>query len=229
MATLSEMQVEVVEEIGSINVTDDATKINRHLNRGVRHVLRQTRCYQTSQSVTPGASANYTLASSVLSVIDMYFVVGNESQLLNRVTVPELNRMRAMSASTASPASHYAMAGASTVMFWPTPSASDSLTMIYVPVPTALSGASDDPSSASLGGIPVDYHELIVWYACWQLARFDDDASSDYGQKYKDQLDEGIKRAKRELAEKGGEIIPRSVLGPRHRRFRRANDIYPSW
>ena len=229
MATLSEMKAELVEQIGSIDATTDATKINRYLNRGVRHVLRHTKCYQTSQTVAPGANANYSLPSTVLSIVDMYFTVGNESQLLDRVTVPEINRMRAMSASTGSPASHYALAGASTVMFWPTPSATDSLTMIYVPAPTALSGASDDPSSASLGGIPVDYHELIVLYACWMLAMYDDDQSSQYGRDYKALLDLGLKQAERELAEKGGDIQPRSVLGPRHRRFRRSNDVYPSW
>lgn len=229
MSTLAELQTEVAEEIGSIDATNDATKINRFLNRGVRHVLRRTKCYQTSQTVTPGASANYTLPSSVLEIVDMYFTVGSESYLLERVTVPEINRMRAVGSSTASPAMYYALAGNNTIMWWPTPAASDTLTMVYVPAPTAMSSASHDPSNATYGGVPEDYHELVALYAEWKLASFDDDQSSAQGQRYKELLDEGCERAKRELAEKGGAVQARSQLGPRHRRLRRSNDTYPVW
>lgn len=227
MSTLAELQVEVAEQIGSINVTDDATKINRYLNRGVRHVLRNTKCFVASTTATPGASANYSLAAGVLEVVDMYFTVGNDAALLTRVSVPEINQMRAYSGSAVGPASYYALAGNNLVMFYPTPAAADVLTMIYVPAPTAMSSASHDPSNATYGGVPEDYHELIALYACWWLAMYDDDASSQNGRDYKALLDIGLNRAKRELAEKGGTVQAGMVRGPLRASRRRRNDVYP--
>ena len=215
MSILSELQTSVVREIGSINATDDATEINKYLNRGVRYVLRQTKCYVDDSTVTPGANEDYNTTTSYIDILEAYFTAGGVQYPLERVTVHELLRMRRSGVSAGAPARYYALAGNNKMMFWPTPGASDSLYLLAVPAPTAMSGASDDPATATYGGIPVDYHQLIVWFACWHLARFDDDASSEYGQRYKDMLDEGIRQARRELNARVGHRQPRYHAGRR--------------
>ena len=217
MATLSELQVEVAEQIGSIDATNDATKINRYLNRGVRHVLRHTHCYAAEGTVTPGAADNYQLASTYLDIIDASFTQNSEHWELERVSPEQLRRLRrnGSAVSTSGPTRYYALAGSNLMMFYPQPGASDTLSLLYVPAPTAMSSGSHDPSNATYGGVPEDYHELIVLYACWWLAMYDDDQSSQYGRDYKALLDLGINQAKRELERKGGHKSPRFKVGPR--------------
>lgn len=209
MAVLSDLQTEVAEEIGSINATDDATKINRALNRGVRDILRRTHCYVTSMTLTPGATADYTLTSSVLSIVAI-----DSADSLERVPVQEILRLRNQSTSS-SPARKYALAGATTLMWWPTPAATDTMTVYYVPAPTAMSSASHDPSSITYGGIPEDYHELIARYAMARLASFDDDASSAQGARYREEYEKGLKEMKAQLVRRGGVRLGRAVLGRR--------------
>lgn len=221
MATLTELQTTVVRQIGSINATDDATEINKYLNRGVRYVLRNTHCYQTEVTVTPGAADNYTLASTILDIVDASFTSNSENYELERRTPAEIRRMRRASASTDGPTRYYALAGANLMMFYPQPGASDTLSLLQVPAPTAMSSGSHDPSNATYGGIPEDYHDLIELYACWQLAMVDDDSSSQMGRDYKALLDLGIAAARREIERRGGHRSPRFTPGrrrfvPRH-------------
>lgn len=216
MATLTQLETEVVEQIGSINATDDQTKIRRYLNDGVRYVLRNTHCYQTEVTVTPGAADNYTVASTILDIVDASFSTSSDTFSLERVSPEEIRAKRRSGDSTSGgPTRYYALAGANLMMFYPQPGASDTLSLLNVPAPTAMSSDSHDPSNATYGGIPVDYHSLIVLYACWWLAMYDDDSSSQNGRDYKALLDLGVAQAKREIERKGGHKSPRFKVGRR--------------
>ena len=223
MSTLSELQTEVAEEIGSINATDDATKINRFLNRGVRAILRATRCYQDQITATPGAVNEYTLASSVLDIVDL--AIQGEDSALERLAPAEVRRLQRVSSASASPPRYYALAGNNLLLFHPALAADDVLDMLVVPAPTAMSSAAHDPATATYGGIPEDYHELIARYAMGRLASFDDDGSSAQGVRYRDEYREGIKEMKRELGLKGGHVLPRARTG-RRRTVYAGNDRY---
>lgn len=213
MSTLADLQTEVAEEIGAINATDDATKINRELNRGVRDILRRTHCYVESETFTPGANRNYTLDATVLTVVDAYFTDADAS--LERVTVAEIHALRrSASSSTTSQPRRYAWQHP-LMLFEYAPGAADTLTVVNVPAPTAMSSASHDPSSATYGGIPVDYHWLIARYAMRFLASLDDDASSAQGSRYWEEYLAGIRDMLRELPKRGGPRPRRARLGRR--------------
>lgn len=213
MATLSELQQEVYDEIG-LNATSDATKVTRELNRGVRDFLRKTRCYQDQITATPGAVSEYTLASTVLDVVDLS--VSGQWNSPERVSARDVRRYARAAASTnTGVVQYYALAGNNLLIFYPTLSAATVLDLLVVPAPTALSGASDDPSSASLGGIPVDYHEAIARYAMWKMGSYDDDQSSAQGSRYKDEYDQLVRAARRELLRKGGSRLSRARVGRR--------------
>lgn len=212
MSTLAELQAEVAEEIGSINATDDATKINRFLNRGVRDFLKKTRCYVQSETLDPGTDEDYPLDSSVLSIIDMY--VTGAVRPLERVSVAEIHRRRRVGSSTSGEPRFYAFQNP-LVMFDTAPSAAATLTLVNVPAPTAMSSASHDPSDATYGGIPVDYHDAIALYAEWKLASYDDDSSSAQGTRYRDLYKERVKEARKEFRLMGGLRQPRARLATR--------------
>lgn len=213
MSTFVELKTEVASEIGSINVTDDATALGRELNRGVRRILRQPPyVYMTSQTVTPGANADYTLATSILVMNEAYFTQGTTNYDLERVSLQDILRLRKAATTAAGPARYYALVGANKLAFYPTPAAADTLTMYYVPVPTAMSADANDPSTATYGLIPVDYHDLIARYAMARMASFADDASAAQGSRYWQEFNEGLKDMKRELHRLGGRRLPRARL-----------------
>ncbi|MCR4340858.1 MAG: hypothetical protein NUW01_13340 [Gemmatimonadaceae bacterium] len=216
MSTLTELEVEVASEIGSINATDDQTAIRRELNRGVRRILRQPPyVYLTSQTVTPGANADYTIATSILLITDLYVTAGSVDYPLEKTSLADIIRLRQASASSAGPARYYAQVGSNKLAFYPTPAAADTMTVYYVPVPTAMSTSSHDPSDATYGGIPVDYHDLIARYAMARLASFDDDASSAQGSRYWEEFNSGLAQMRRELNRHGGRRLPRARLSNR--------------
>ena len=210
MSTLAELTTEVAEEIGSINATDDQTKIWRFLNRGVRDFLRRTRCYVQSETFTPGANLNYTLDATVLDVIDMYFT--DSSKPLERVSVAEIHRRRRIGSNTAGEPRFYAFQHP-LVLFDVAPAAAATLTVVNVPTPTAMSNSSHDPSDATYGGIPVDYHDALAYYAEWHLASFDDDSSSAQGTRYRDWYMDRVKECRHEIRLRGGRKVPRARVG----------------
>jgi hypothetical protein len=223
MSTLAELTTEVAEEIGSIDATADQTKIWRFLNRGVRDFLRRTKCYVESDVFTPSAAANYTLDSSALMVIDLYFT--GSSSPLERVSVPEINRLRRGAVSVGAAFPRFYAFQNPLVMFDVAPSGSATLTCVNVPAPTAMSSALNDPSAATYGGIPVDYHDAIAYYAEWHLASFDDDASSSQGARYREWYLDRVKDCRREIVGRGSALLPKA--SSRNRTFvRSARDIY---
>lgn len=191
-----------------------------------------THCYVTSATVTPSTSSpDYTLDVSVLEIIDLYPVSATISYTMERLTVPELLAVRKNASSATSPSLFYALAGQSLLMFHPQPASTDTFTMYYVPVPTALAAGADDPSGATTGGIPVAYHKAIEFYALSEAADANDDASSQQGTKYFQAYQDQIKKIRRHLRARGGDRLPRAkAVGPKGFRGRYPNhdpSIYP--
>lgn len=216
MSTLSDLQTEVSEEIGSINATEDATKINRFLNRGVRDFLLRSGVKVSSATMDLTADQNdYTLDDEVLDIKNVSLASGGSDYRFEQVSPQELLDMRRGETSSNSPAMHYALNGSDLFMVYPTPAAADTITIYYVKKPTEMSSAANDPSTATYGGIPVVFHDALALYAMWKLASFDDDQSSAQGQRYKDEYMERVRDARRNVATKGNARMPRARVGRR--------------
>jgi hypothetical protein len=156
------------------------------------------------------------LAATVLEIIEIYPTTSTVSYGMERVSVGELLLLRRnQGTATASPTLYYALAGQNLLMFYPTPAAADTFTLYYVPVPTALSVSSDDPSSATLGGIPSGFQKAIEYWACFEAADANDDESSQQGQKYFLLYSDQVKKIRRTLRRRGGSLMPRARVGPR--------------
>jgi hypothetical protein len=217
VATLATFRSSIANRLGLDNsVSGDQGFIDGWVNDGINQLLMDTGCYQTSQVITPGASADYVLGTNVLEIIDLAPTVTGFSYGMERLSVGELLQLRRNAGvASASPTLYYALAGNNTLLFYPTPAAADTFTMYYVPVPTALSVSSDDPSTASLGGIPVAFHKAIEFYACSEAADANDDASSQEGAKYFQLYQDQVKKIRRTLRRRGGSLMPRARVGPR--------------
>jgi hypothetical protein len=215
------------------SVSGDQTYIDGWVNDGVIQTLLDTHCYVTSTTVTPGATSDYTLTSSVLEIVYMSATSAGITYQLERLTVPELLEVRRNASASTAPTQYYALAGQNTVLFHPTPGSADTYTLYYVPVPTALSAGSDDPSNASNGGIPTAYHKAIEYFALSEAADANDDASSQMGAKYFQLYQDQVRKIRRHLRARGGDRLPRvrPVGGKGYRGHypNHDNSVYPSY
>jgi hypothetical protein len=164
----------------------DKAELDVKLNDAVVDVLRRTRCYVASTTISLSAgTSDYTLSTSILSILTMYGSAGGTNFRLEQVSPQMITDLQTADATTSTSSFYYSVIGANLLSVWPTPVSSGTLTVRYVPRPTALSGASDDPSSASLGGIPSEYHYALELYALWKMADSNDDQSSSQGERYR--------------------------------------------
>jgi hypothetical protein len=107
----------------------------------------------------------------------------------------------------------YALNGADLLMLFPTPVSADVLTVYYVPLPTEMSASGNDPTSATYGGIPVEYHPALEEYAKWKMADYDDDSSSSMGAAYQAEYLRLVRDARKHLRQLGGRTLGRAVVG----------------
>jgi hypothetical protein len=229
---LAQLRLSVSRELGLDNdATTEQTEIDEAINAGVLRVLEDTHCYalQTVFTGFDGTSLDYTLDSTILEVVDLYFKSAGTNYALARLSVPDLIQRRNSGVSTGSPVSFYAVTGANLIMFHPAPGTGDTLSIYHVPVPTALSASGDDPSSTSLGGVPAVLHRAILYWAYSEAASYDDDQTSAQGQRYRDWYDKEITRYKNIIRKKGGTRLARAVVNDKRRRLKfHDNSVYPS-
>lgn len=182
-------------------------------------------------------TGDYTLPTGILSVRAFQWAnAGGSSGVPERVSVDEILRLRSWADGSSStlPATYYAVAGTNLLMVYPTPSSADTITVYYVPRPTAMSSASHDPSNATYGGVPAEFHPAVEKYALWHLASMDDDQTSGQGERYRIEYegDNGrgglIARMRGQILRHGGRP-GRAQFAPSRRRLGGRNDVYPSW
>jgi len=228
---LLQFETAVANETG-LSATDEKTTIDDALNVAVQRVLEDTHCYvkKTDYTGFDGVSGDYTLDAAILDIVELYLTSSSATRYaLARVSVSELIERRRVSVASGSPTSFYAVTGDNLMMFWPGPGTGDTLSVYSVPVPTALSVATDDPSTNANGGVPQILHEAIFFYACSRCASYDDDQTSAQGQRYSDWYDKEITRYHKILREKGGDRNARAIVNEkRRRRAFHTNDIYPA-
>lgn len=206
------------------------------LNEGVIDILRRTHIYQTTGTIAlTGGTADYQLAATILTLLKVYTTASGATFRLTRVGVDELIDLRTSSAYQSSPVSRYALAGATTFMIYPTPSGNDTVNTLYVPVPTAMSAAGNDPSATTFGGIPAQWHYGIELYALWKMADSIDDSSSGQGERYR-LLYEGengkggyLAQMRAEERRRGGRGQRAQRPGSSRRAVAHANDTYGRW
>lgn len=240
--TLGDLRTAVAAELGlDANADGTGTEcglVDNWLNEGVTRVLMDTGCYVTAESLTVssltavsslgGAVVDYTFPTEALEITDLYLVSGGTNYRLDRVAVPDLIERRRVSAPSNTPTQVYALAGANLLMFWPAPASTDVFELYYVPVPTAMSASTHDPSTTTYGGIPKQLHYAIEFWAESRGASYDDDQSSAQGARYAQAYKDELTRYRKFLRERGGIRNQRAVVNDKRRkRAFHDNSIYP--
>jgi|SRR5690242_11795274 len=240
MSTLATLQSDVAGVLGlAFDVNnpnnDDGPRLKGWANDAVLDMLRRTRCYVTTDTLNlTSGTGDYdllTLKPGWLEILDIYSTSGGANFRLQRLQPTDLINLRLFSVTT-SPEKMWALQGANLLMFYPAPLSADQVTVYYVPKPTALSNATDDPSGASLGGIPTEYHYGLELYMQWKAADAFDDESSSNGETYR-RMYEGdptaprgtsqakgfIGRMREDIQRKGGRHLGPALIPPRSRRI----------
>jgi hypothetical protein len=235
VATLAQFRSRVSSKTGLDNTAASAEQVlmDSWINEGVIEVLLALRCYVIDLQLTlTTGKGDYTLDSSILDIQQLFVTdTASTSWSMQRCDPDEILYMRRVTAATSAPPRFYALNGANMLMVYPTPQEADVITVYYVPRPTALSSAGDDPSAASLGGVPTEYHKLIEWWACAEAADFTDSSNSQKGNFYLQKFAAKVKDYRRRQLLKGGKL-PRKLPGnlARTDSFRPRNDIdIPNW
>lgn len=223
MPNLTALRLSVAKELGLDNtVAGDQPLIDEKLNQGVLEILLRTHCNVDATTISLSANTwQYQLATSILAIID----VARDDEPAERVDYAQIRNLRRAGGDTASDSirTRYATLGSNLLLVWPTPSASQTLDIFYVPRPTALAAGADDPSAAANGRIPTEFHKLIELWAEAEMASYDDDGGSQHGDRYRFQFNEGIKEMRRRIQQKGGLRLSRARVNPQ-RRGRRPSD-----
>lgn len=226
---LSQFETAIANELG-LSATDEKTTIDDAVNQAVQRVLEDTHCYvkETDYTGWDGTSSNYTLDSAILDIVEVQLTSAGVTYPLERLSIIDILERRRTGQTSGTPTRYYAMSGANLLMFYPAPGTGDTLTVYHVPIPTALAGSTDDPSTTTLGGVPQILHEAIFLYACSRCGSYDDDQTSAQGQRYRDWYKEEITRYKEILRKRGGTRNARAVVNDkRRRRVQHDNSVYP--
>jgi hypothetical protein len=192
----------------------DDVELGKKLNDAVRDFLVRTHAKVSTATMTLTAgTGDYTLPVETLAIQDF---AGASTTRLERTSPAEILDRRRASSSTGTGAVNYlyALNGADLLMLYPTPGSADVLTIYYVPKPTEMTG-SNDPSNATYGGIPVEYHPALEEYAKWKMADYDDDSSSSMGMSYQAEYMRLVRDAKRNIRQRGGRTLGRVNVGRR--------------
>lgn len=211
------VKVQMKLGLDSTASSSEETQLIAWINEGVIDVLLRARVNVNSATMSLSAGAgDYTLDSTTLAIQDVsYTTASGTTGRLTRVTPDDILRFRTATPATGAQVGYYALSGHDLLMVYPTPSSADSLTIYYVPRPTALSATANDPSSETYGGIPSEYHKAIELYALAQAAEYTDHQPSQFGARYQAMYESKLLEIKRAMRHKGGRSLGPATVGKR--------------
>lgn len=209
MPNLSELRTAVAYKTNmSTGSSSELARIDAWLNEAYEDVLARTACRVECADLTTIADTwKYNLPNTILDVLEVW-MEGSDSETVpfERTSSRHIIRLRAgLETATGSPPSYFATEGMNALLLWPTPTTEETINLLYVPRPTALSATGDTPSD-----LPSEWHKALEYYALWQAGDADDSASSKKGEYYR-QLYEGpdgmggfLDKIRKQMRQRGG-------------------------
>src|SRR3972149_8780859 len=152
--TLPQYRLRVSAIIGLTGTAagDEQTLIDGWVNEAQEQVLLKTHCkVGTATMALTSGTDDYTLDSGILSILDLYNTVSTTDYPLIRLTTQDLLSYRMNQPSSPTPA-HSPGPQAATLMLYPTPGSGETLTIFYVPRPTAMTTGTHTPDSVPAAG-----------------------------------------------------------------------------
>lgn len=193
-------------------------------NEAVDQFLTETKMVQKTLKLAMTANqGDYTIDDQIISMKDLNYVPsGQQGWLMIPVDETEIIQRRLLQSAVAMAPQRYALAGSNTLMVWPTPtSSSDYIHGLYVShQTTAMTADSHSPDQAVYGGIPVEWHPVLLSYVMWQAGMLTNDIMSSAGQNYEAAWEKGLQRAKIRQTKKLGTRVAKARPGHRDKGWR---------
>jgi hypothetical protein len=193
-------------------------------NEAVDQFLTETKLVQKTINLSMTAGqGDYTLDDQIISMSDLSYVPYQQQGWMMIPCDPtEITQRRLLQSAVAMAPQRFALAGSNTIMVWPTPvSSSDAIHGLYTSHQTsAMTADSHSPDTAAYGGIPVEWHPVLLWYVFWQSAMLTKDELSQAGELYRQRWIEGLTHAKMKQTKKLGVRVPRARVGFRDKGWR---------
>lgn len=192
--------------------TSDTTTAKAHVNDAYRELVRIGKAKITTVSKTLVAgTGSYTLSGSfslsdVLEILYITYIPTGSTNLaapLQPVGYEEILRYRI--SSTTGYVRCYALVGVDNIELYPAPDAADSISIVYVSAPTALSADGDVPSA-----VPQEWQNLI---AIGATARMMDEEASEDVPTWQARWDQGTARFQAWVKKRSGATPRRSNVG----------------
>lgn len=192
-------------------------------NEAVDQFLMETKLVEKTVSMaTVAGSGDYTLDAEIIALKSLSYVpASGQGFVMTPVASAEIVQRRLIATQPTGVPELYALAGSNILMLWPTPlSSSDAVHGIYVShAASAMSADAHSPDTAAYGGIPVEWHPVLLDYVLWQSGQLAKDELSQAGEMYHQRWAAGLVRAKQRQRFKLGRPHPRAVHGYKGRGF----------
>jgi hypothetical protein len=215
---LGEFRTRIARVTGmSLAATGDLALMDGWVNEGVVQFLKETKLHTrlASLSVTSGQE-DYILDTDILAMQGLWYEPDGTSnrRLLQAISPEAMFEMRLPQATDTHQVAYYSLSGAHTLMLHPAPNNDlDSLHILYVPRPAAMSTTADTPSATANGAIPEEYHHLIESYAKWKAGSAEEHKASDNGLQFQAEFERGVAKVRSEMARKAGTVMPSVRIG----------------
>jgi hypothetical protein len=208
--TLTNFRLRVAAILGLDNSSNgDQGLIDAWVNEGYEDFVRRTQCNvdEATMALTSGTD-DYTIATSIMAILEIDNSASDQTYGMERLTLPDLLKMRRAAPTTASPARYYAFKGSDRLSVFPTPGSSETLTILYVPRPTALSAGSDVPSD-----VPAEFHQALEYYALHRGGEYDNHGPSQFGAYWMAKYEKAVQECRQAMRQRGGSRAARAQVG----------------
>lgn len=176
-----QLKTRIAQNVGIASSGDDSAeewqRVQDEVNEAIVDILLRTRINMRGVTLNLTAGIDeYEFGSSVLQIHNLY----RGTQELEEAEPGDISRYQDISAGGA-----YAVVGYNRIALSWLAAAGETLEAWYTPAPTPMTADTHDPSTATYGNIPLQFHQAIVNRACWYLADYAGDQGSGRGDKYK--------------------------------------------
>ena len=212
--TLAQLREQVRYQLGLPTGTATDTMIDARLNEGYRDLLSRSRCTVRVCNLTLTAGVTQY---DIPALIALIAINGTFSDDLRRIEPLGLNDLidRNAAESVGTPG-YYSIQGSDLLLLYPEPSAGDTLTFYYVPLPDMLTSPGSDDEEFEL--VPAEHHSTIEAYALWKMADSRrGEATSGQGKLYEGDYEKGVVLLRQALRRKQGAQKSRVTVNRRRR------------
>jgi hypothetical protein len=172
-----QIRTRIIQTLGLDETVDgeEYDLINDLINEGIVDILARTKLNSRCVNITiPADEREVQVSSAILHMDGLY---DSNEALMRQIPQDE---------ARANPdPGVFALVGFNTLVLGGDASAERVYGAWYIARPTPMDDDAQDPSDPTFGGIPPEFHTVIVNYCLWHGANYGDDITSQSGERYR--------------------------------------------